>query len=181
MQTSKCVWQEELLILQRRMILNFIPKNSRFNQFFIDDLDSTHFIPYNNRGICTACEVRVWIIVDINLEIKWCTRCNNFQRWELGWLWRTAKFRTCNRQAWIEGRKEKDWRKEGKSCIQYTIIWMVPRYIPHRVISPTFCITALRNRCFHGEILLKQEMFVYIFKSCSKISKFYVKKTKYIL
>lgn len=46
-----------------------------------DDDQSFAVIPRQNRGLCTDCDVSVWILVDQNLEIKWCKGCKNFRPW----------------------------------------------------------------------------------------------------
>jgi Zn-finger nucleic acid-binding protein len=38
-------------------------------------------IPTQNKGICNACDVKVWVVVQSGLEIKWCKRCKNFRSW----------------------------------------------------------------------------------------------------
>jgi len=38
-------------------------------------------IPTQNKGLCTACDVNVWIVVQSGLEIKWCKGCKNFRPW----------------------------------------------------------------------------------------------------
>ena len=47
------------------------------------DTDSTaHIIPRQNKGVCTACDVAVWVMVSQDgLEIKWCKGCKNFRPW----------------------------------------------------------------------------------------------------
>lgn len=43
---------------------------------------STHIIPRQNKGVCTVCDVAVWLVKDHdNLEIKWCKGCKNFRPW----------------------------------------------------------------------------------------------------
>ncbi len=46
-----------------------------------DDDCSAHIIPRQNKGLCTACDVTVWVIVADGLEIKWCKGCKNFRPW----------------------------------------------------------------------------------------------------
>lgn len=46
-----------------------------------DDADSNHIIPRQNKGLCTACDVTVWVFVESGLEIKWCKGCKNFRPW----------------------------------------------------------------------------------------------------
>jgi hypothetical protein len=42
---------------------------------------TTHIIPRQNKGLCTACDVTVWVITDSGIEIKWCKGCKNFRPW----------------------------------------------------------------------------------------------------
>ena len=43
---------------------------------------TTHIIPRQNKGVCTVCDVAVWVVKDHdNLEIKWCKGCKNFRPW----------------------------------------------------------------------------------------------------
>ena len=39
------------------------------------------FIPTQNKGLCTLCDVHVWIIGSSGMEIKWCKGCKNFRCW----------------------------------------------------------------------------------------------------
>lgn len=38
-------------------------------------------IPTQNKGLCTICDVNVWIVTNSGLEIKWCKGCKNFRSW----------------------------------------------------------------------------------------------------
>eukprot|EP00590_Aulacoseira_subarctica_P002167 CAMPEP_0172414232 /NCGR_PEP_ID=MMETSP1064-20121228/913_1 /TAXON_ID=202472 /ORGANISM="Aulacoseira subarctica , Strain CCAP 1002/5" /LENGTH=598 /DNA_ID=CAMNT_0013150805 /DNA_START=32 /DNA_END=1828 /DNA_ORIENTATION=- len=38
-------------------------------------------IPRQNKGICTKCDVTVWVINASGLQIKWCKGCKNFRPW----------------------------------------------------------------------------------------------------
>jgi hypothetical protein len=38
-------------------------------------------IPTQNKGLCTLCDVNVWVVVSTGLEIKWCKGCKNFRPW----------------------------------------------------------------------------------------------------
>ena len=44
------------------------------------DDGTAHIIPRQNKGLCTACDVTVWVMTD-GLEIKWCKGCKNFRQW----------------------------------------------------------------------------------------------------
>lgn len=46
-----------------------------------DDDCSGHIIPRQNKGLCTACDVTVWVVASGGLEIKWCKGCKNFRPW----------------------------------------------------------------------------------------------------
>jgi hypothetical protein len=43
--------------------------------------ESTHIIPRQNKGLCTGCDVTVWVVAENKLEIKWCKGCKNFRPW----------------------------------------------------------------------------------------------------
>lgn len=38
-------------------------------------------IPTQNKGLCTLCDVNVWVVSNSGLEIKWCKGCKNFRPW----------------------------------------------------------------------------------------------------
>ena len=42
---------------------------------------SGHIIPRQNKGLCTACDVTVWVVAADGIEIKWCKGCKNFRPW----------------------------------------------------------------------------------------------------
>jgi hypothetical protein len=48
-----------------------------------DETEATYIIPRQNKGVCTACDVAVWVVTDAKdrLEIKWCKGCKNFRPW----------------------------------------------------------------------------------------------------
>jgi Zn-finger nucleic acid-binding protein len=45
------------------------------------DNKSNAIIPTQNKGLCTLCDVNVWVVVTTGLEIKWCKGCKNFRPW----------------------------------------------------------------------------------------------------
>lgn len=47
----------------------------------VDEDDTNHIIPRQNKGLCTACDISVWVFVESGLEIKWCKGCKNFRPW----------------------------------------------------------------------------------------------------
>lgn len=47
-----------------------------------DAASSSHIIPRQNKGVCTACDVTVWRALELDgMEIKWCKGCKNFRPW----------------------------------------------------------------------------------------------------
>lgn len=38
-------------------------------------------IPRQNKGLCTKCDVTVWVVVESSLQIKWCKGCKNYRPW----------------------------------------------------------------------------------------------------
>jgi len=46
----------------------------------------TYTIPRQNKGLCTSCDVKVWLYTDDTkpqVPIKWCKGCKNFRTWPL--------------------------------------------------------------------------------------------------
>ncbi len=39
------------------------------------------FIPNQNKGLCTHCDVNIWVVKESGMQIKWCKGCKNFQTW----------------------------------------------------------------------------------------------------
>lgn len=53
--------------------------NARSKADKTDD-ETKHIIPRQNKGVCTACDVAVWVFQGW-LDIKWCKGCKNFRPW----------------------------------------------------------------------------------------------------
>jgi len=45
------------------------------------DKNGYAIIPTQNKGLCTMCDVNVWVVCQTGLEIKWCKGCKNFRPW----------------------------------------------------------------------------------------------------
>ena len=45
------------------------------------ETETTHIIPRQNKGVCTQCDVTVWLQMDEKIEVKWCKGCKNFRPW----------------------------------------------------------------------------------------------------
>ena len=41
-----------------------------------------HFIPIQNKGLCTGCDISVWKIQKSGHLIRWCKGCKNFKPWK---------------------------------------------------------------------------------------------------
>ena len=38
-------------------------------------------IPTQNKGLCTLCDISVWVVLETGSQIKWCKGCKNFRPW----------------------------------------------------------------------------------------------------
>jgi len=81
--------------------------------------DCAFVIPNQNKGLCTRCDVSVWVVASSGLEIKWCKRCKNFRPWAaFGTKGRATKCHTCReeqRKKYAEQKKENNARFTEKS------------------------------------------------------------------
>ena len=69
-------------------------------------------IPTQNKGLCTLCDVNVWVIVTTGLEIKWCKGCKNFRPWaafgEKGLATKCLRCRERQREKYALQKEEKE-------------------------------------------------------------------------
>jgi Zn-finger nucleic acid-binding protein len=72
-------------------------------------------IPTQNKGLCTSCDVNVWIVLSSNLEIKWCKGCKNFRPWaafgDKGLATKCVRCRDRQREKYAAQKEEKDRKK----------------------------------------------------------------------
>lgn len=72
-------------------------------------------IPTQNKGLCTQCDVNVWVVTQNNLEIKWCKGCKNFRPWaafgEKGLATKCVRCRERQREKYAAQKEEKDKKK----------------------------------------------------------------------
>lgn len=72
-------------------------------------------IPTQNKGLCTSCDVNVWIVANSQLEIKWCKGCKNFRPWaafgEKGLATKCVRCRDRQREKYAAQKEEKDKKK----------------------------------------------------------------------
>jgi hypothetical protein len=77
-----------------------------------EESESTHIIPRQNKGVCTACDVAVWVVLDSEdqLEIKWCKGCKNFRPWvsfgEKGMATKCLRCRNRQKEKYANQKKE---------------------------------------------------------------------------
>ena len=101
------------------------PSETQQETSLMDD-DSAHIIPRQNKGLCTACDVTVWVVVGQDgLEIKWCKGCKNFRPWaafgDKGSATKCTKCRERQREKYAMQKDEIRWKrfltndKEGDS------------------------------------------------------------------
>ncbi len=72
-------------------------------------------IPVQNKGLCTQCDVNVWVVTANSLEIKWCKGCKNFRPWaafgEKGLATKCVRCRERQREKYAAQKEEKDRKK----------------------------------------------------------------------
>eukprot|EP00536_Pseudo-nitzschia_multiseries_P016427 jgi/Psemu1/292530/fgenesh1_pg.1110_\ len=83
------------------------------------DDGSAHIIPRQNKGLCTACDVTVWVMVADGLEIKWCKGCKNFRQWaafgEKGSATKCVRCRERQREKYAMQKGAKRARRTSKN------------------------------------------------------------------
>jgi hypothetical protein len=57
------------------------PRSNNGQDHLGDKSNGYAIIPSQNKGLCTLCDVNVWVVANTGLEIKWCKGCKNFRPW----------------------------------------------------------------------------------------------------
>ena len=74
-------------------------------------------IPSQNKGLCTNCDVNVWVITQTGFQIKWCKGCKNFRTWaafgEKGLATKCMRCRERQREKYALLKDEKVKTKES--------------------------------------------------------------------
>lgn len=69
-------------------------------------------IPTQNKGLCTLCDVSVWVVTGNGLEIKWCKGCKNFRPWaafgDKGTATKCSRCRERQREKYALQKEEKE-------------------------------------------------------------------------
>ena len=72
-------------------------------------------IPTQNKGLCTLCDVNVWVVCQSGLEIKWCKGCKNFRPWaafgDKGLATKCLRCRDRQREKYAIQKEEKEKAK----------------------------------------------------------------------
>jgi hypothetical protein len=81
-------------------------------------------IPAQNKGVCTSCDVKVWIIMNDgnsgmknakNTQIKWCKGCKNFRPWaSFGVKGRATKCTSCRE---LQAERYKELKQKQKEPV----------------------------------------------------------------
>ena len=56
-------------------------ENARVDGAPCADSGAPIIIPKQNKGLCTQCDVAVWVVAESGRKIKWCKGCKNFKPW----------------------------------------------------------------------------------------------------
>lgn len=87
--------------------------------------DTVHIIPKQNKGLCTACDVAVWVIKENGVEIKWCKGCKNFRPWaafgDKGLATKCLRCRERQREKYATQKEEK-YKKNAPAKATATVV-----------------------------------------------------------
>lgn len=82
-----------------------------------DGKNGFSIIPTQNKGLCTLCDVNVWIVVQSGLQIKWCKGCKNFRPWasfgDKGLATKCLRCRERQREKYALQKEEKEKTRTG--------------------------------------------------------------------
>lgn len=99
-------------------------------QYSQDDV----IIPNQNKGICTLCDISVWVIKKSGTQIKWCKGCKNFKAWcTFGTKGSASKCLPCR-----ERQKEK-YAASKKRKMESPQTYLEAADIERSFKRPTFC------------------------------------------
>lgn len=86
----------------------------------LGDKSNYAIIPTQNKGLCTLCDVNVWVVVNSGLEIKWCKGCKNFRPWaafgDKGLATKCLRCRERQREKYALQKEEKDKVRSTKGA-----------------------------------------------------------------
>ena len=92
------------------------------NEGPMGDKNGYAIIPTQNKGLCTLCDVNVWVVVNSGLEIKWCKGCKNFRPWaafgDKGLATKCLRCRERQREKYALQKEEKEKARLLKGTIK---------------------------------------------------------------
>ena len=97
----------------------FVGNGSKTKEQAVQSSTSPYIIPKQNKGLCTSCDVKVWLVRDRNQTIKWCKGCKNFRTWSaFGEKSRATKCSKCRdrQREKYAAQKEEMKRKKKESA-----------------------------------------------------------------
>ena len=83
----------------------------------------TAIIPNQNKGLCTNCDVQIWVIKESGQQIKWCKGCKNFQHWasfgEKGGATKCVRCRERQREKYAASKLEKELKRKARDHLSF--------------------------------------------------------------
>jgi hypothetical protein len=80
----------------------------------------TVIIPNQNKGLCTKCDVQIWVLRENGNQIKWCKGCKNFQHWagfgEKGGATKCVRCRDRQREKYAASKLEKESKRKAQQA-----------------------------------------------------------------
>lgn len=111
-------------------------------------------IPTQNKGLCTNCDVGVWMVNETFTEIKWCKGCKNFRKWiDFGGKLMATKCEAC-RERQREKYREKCENREKQSmerALMYQKVKHNIRNAKNNDHSGLDCLLAAASTQLEGE------------------------------
>lgn len=96
------------------------PRNSNGQDHLGDKNSGYSIIPSQNKGLCTLCDVNVWVVANSGLEIKWCKGCKNFRPWaafgDKGLATKCLRCRERQREKYALQKEEKEKTRLEVPC-----------------------------------------------------------------
>eukprot|EP00529_Nitzschia_sp_RCC80_P003068 CAMPEP_0113490804 /NCGR_PEP_ID=MMETSP0014_2-20120614/27233_1 /TAXON_ID=2857 /ORGANISM="Nitzschia sp." /LENGTH=1116 /DNA_ID=CAMNT_0000384583 /DNA_START=478 /DNA_END=3826 /DNA_ORIENTATION=+ /assembly_acc=CAM_ASM_000159 len=87
----------------------------------MSDKNGFAIIPTQNKGLCTLCDVNVWVVANNGLEIKWCKGCKNFRPWasfgDKGLATKCLRCRERQREKYALQKEEKEKARRSKAAL----------------------------------------------------------------
>ena len=119
---------ESCQISPKKKVREFL--GSKRNQ----ELYEEPIIPIQNKGLCTNCDVNVFVICSNGLQIKWCKGCKNFKPWA-AFGEKGAAIKCCRCRTRERAREQREQRLSVDQKIENTLN-LVKAVIPTATEEP---------------------------------------------